>query len=45
MIDSTGIVRVSAFNLLSDTINEIFEVPILLLSSHLFSYLKLLLIF
>jgi len=26
MIDSTGIVRVSAFNLLSDTINEIFEV-------------------
>lgn len=32
MIDSTGVVRVSAFNSLSDNINEIFEVPILVLS-------------
>jgi len=44
-MDSTGVVRVSAFNLLSDTINEILEVPILLLCSYFISYYKFLSIF
>lgn len=44
-MDSTGVVRVSAFNLLSDTINEILEVSILLFSSYFISYYKFLSIF
>lgn len=35
MMDSTGVVRVSAFNSLSDNLNDIFEVPILLVSGYL----------
>jgi len=34
MMDSTGVVCVNAFNSLSDNLNGIFEVPILLFSGY-----------